>query len=510
MAGFLYTDGKFQGMDLKGDVAALGTLKFTFTSTGLDATTYQDSDLSITNTNPILLSASGKANVFLRNGTYDVVLKDSLGVVIWSKTDFIYDLESVAGDLAELEDDVAELEDDVIKDIDTIAALRLETETPSTVWVSGYHIVNDGAFGSNIFKWDSASTDADNGVDIFKLTAITTGRYKLKYIKASVTFGGVVMDGTNSDTAMQRCIDSGIKTFEVPEGELNLILSNLTNLDSVRFEGSSRVTFTNDRLALFGGILTDKETCLIAGAIRYYDTGASGAGWYLIANQSEGHDPILVKEVSASGVASLIIDLSLDELGLDPSLWTPSGFVTGPDETLADYGCSFGASVGTSSITIKGSITQRDREYISSNGTIFSGSTGRYEFEWINEGLLNARLLVKRSQAALASFNRVSDNNISKFATVTSRQTNGSGTIIPMPSLASVSTDSFGEPQYEVSFWDLTDGSRVTANSIDLKMWLDDPSTKPAGFDFTQVDDSIKNSSNIWFIGAFVRKPSSL
>jgi hypothetical protein len=49
------------------------------------------------------------------------------------------------------------------------------------VWVSGYHTKGDGAFGSNIFEWDSASTDADNGGTIIKLDSVVTGRYKLRY-----------------------------------------------------------------------------------------------------------------------------------------------------------------------------------------------------------------------------------------------------------------------------------------------------------------------------------------
>ena len=65
--------------------------------------------------------------------------------------------------------------------IDTIALLRVRTSTPSTVWVSGYYAKGDGAFGSNIFEWDSTSTETDNGGTIIKLTSITTGRYKLKF-----------------------------------------------------------------------------------------------------------------------------------------------------------------------------------------------------------------------------------------------------------------------------------------------------------------------------------------
>ena len=91
-----------------------------------------------------------------------------------------------------LEASASEINGKVIP-IDTIAMLRAKTVTPSTVWISGYYTKGDGAFGSNIFEWDSTSTETDNGGTIIKLTSITTGRYKLKYSGAVTPemFGGL-------------------------------------------------------------------------------------------------------------------------------------------------------------------------------------------------------------------------------------------------------------------------------------------------------------------------------
>lgn len=77
----------------------------------------------------------------------------------------------------------AEIDGKVIP-VDTIATLREKTVTPETIWVSGYHSKNDGAFGSNIFRWNPTSTASDNGGTIIKLTSIATGRYELQYIGA--------------------------------------------------------------------------------------------------------------------------------------------------------------------------------------------------------------------------------------------------------------------------------------------------------------------------------------
>jgi len=48
----------------------------------------------------------------------------------------------------------------VAHQVDTIADLRAMTEKPDTVYVTGYHIAGDGAFGSHFFKRvDSAGID---------------------------------------------------------------------------------------------------------------------------------------------------------------------------------------------------------------------------------------------------------------------------------------------------------------------------------------------------------------
>ena len=94
-----------------------------------------------------------------------------------------------------------------VKTIDTIAELKSISNPPPTVWVSGYYTKGDGAFGSNIFEWDSTSIDADNGGTIIKLDSVVTGRYKLRYDGAvNVKWFGA---GTADDTGIiQNIIDN--------------------------------------------------------------------------------------------------------------------------------------------------------------------------------------------------------------------------------------------------------------------------------------------------------------
>ena len=88
---------------------------------------------------------------------------------------------------------------------DTLATLRARTTTPDTVWVSGYHTKDDGAFGSNIFRWNSTSTEDDNSGTIIKLDGVATGRYELQYDGAiNVKWFGArgsdtITDGTHYD-----------------------------------------------------------------------------------------------------------------------------------------------------------------------------------------------------------------------------------------------------------------------------------------------------------------------
>lgn len=91
---------------------------------------------------------------------------------------------------------------DLVTQEDTIADLRARTTVKETLWVSGYHTKNDGAFGSNIYRWNPTSTATDNGGTIIKLTSVATGRYELQYDGPVYPewFGAKGDDGITDDT----------------------------------------------------------------------------------------------------------------------------------------------------------------------------------------------------------------------------------------------------------------------------------------------------------------------
>ena len=82
MSAQIFTDGNYQGIGNDGKVVPYGKLYVYDFYSGLRSTTYQDSASTITNTNPIILTASGKANVFLAIGKYNIILKTNKDAVV--------------------------------------------------------------------------------------------------------------------------------------------------------------------------------------------------------------------------------------------------------------------------------------------------------------------------------------------------------------------------------------------------------------------------------------------
>lgn len=70
--------GKTQFLDANGDPLAGGTIDFYIPNTSTRKDTYQDSDQTVVNSNPVVLDAAGRAVVY-GSGSYRQVLKDAAG-----------------------------------------------------------------------------------------------------------------------------------------------------------------------------------------------------------------------------------------------------------------------------------------------------------------------------------------------------------------------------------------------------------------------------------------------
>ena len=85
----IFNSGKFQGFNDAGNVVSYGKLYFYESGTGNEVATFTTSTQETKNTFPIILSASGKADVFVTEGQFDVTLLDKNGVNIWTINNFI-------------------------------------------------------------------------------------------------------------------------------------------------------------------------------------------------------------------------------------------------------------------------------------------------------------------------------------------------------------------------------------------------------------------------------------
>lgn len=80
----IFNSGQFQAIGNDGKVVPYGKLYFYDAGTTNPRLSYTTSLKNATNTIPVILSASGKADVFLDVDIYDVVLKDQYDVVVWT------------------------------------------------------------------------------------------------------------------------------------------------------------------------------------------------------------------------------------------------------------------------------------------------------------------------------------------------------------------------------------------------------------------------------------------
>ena len=151
---------KLQFIDNNGTPMA-GCYLWTYQAgTDTQIATYTDSTGSSFNTNPIILDAGGRANVWLDSNTaYKFVLLNFDGSVLYT----VDNINSNAGETSVLVND--------------IAALRLvdtSTLTTAIAQVAGYYAVGDG--GGGTFYFNSTSTLSDDGGMIIR-PSVGTGRW---------------------------------------------------------------------------------------------------------------------------------------------------------------------------------------------------------------------------------------------------------------------------------------------------------------------------------------------
>ncbi len=161
-------------------------------------------DSGTTNTNPIILDADGRANIYLDDSVaYRFILKD-------------------ANDVTQKDvDNIRSSRVDIVQKASTIADLRLLTGTSANsnaVATLGYYVAGDG--GGNTFYWDSSSGATDNGGTVIKPTSVLgTGRWiAVDSSNCNVRQFGAKGDGTTDDTNSITSALNNSKNIDFPYG----------------------------------------------------------------------------------------------------------------------------------------------------------------------------------------------------------------------------------------------------------------------------------------------------
>lgn len=146
---------------------ASGGLVYTYQSGTLTPkTTYQDAALTIPNTNPVVLSASGSANIFLADGAYRLHIKDQYGQQIEPWLDGVVGGGSGGG---------GEGSNSSFVTVKIYEDLRALGTVPDTVYVTGKIAEGDGGAGwfqripgSTVIDDDGVILTSASGSNVYK------------------------------------------------------------------------------------------------------------------------------------------------------------------------------------------------------------------------------------------------------------------------------------------------------------------------------------------------------
>jgi hypothetical protein len=343
----IFTSGQFQAIGNDGKVVPYGKLYFYEAGTLTPVNSYTTALKDATNTIPVVISASGKADVFLDEGVIDIVLKDSLDVVVWTienyKTSNTFDNTgtglAATNNQEAIEEINVKLNGSILNPeykIDTIADLRLMTELPSTVWVTGYHTANDGAFGSHFFRLATDTGQVDNGGTIIRTV---NGVYELQYdgavnvkwfgavdldnIIGVRSFFGCALKNTRSNLNNGVFLDNGSDSIIV-KSDTSSGKSEEVNINNVVCSGDPLGgTSFNIRISAFNLDVDDINISNVSGSnasyLLYLDASSATSGVIKQVNTSNMNGSNIGRGVLADGGSGTgsIENISINNTNLD-------------------------------------------------------------------------------------------------------------------------------------------------------------------------------------------------
>lgn len=213
---YLLPNGKQHFTDNNGKPLANGKVFHYFVGTNNPKGTFQDSGLTIPNTNPIILNARGEASIY-GSGNYRQVLQSSSGAVIWDQVivdsggvaqQAVDDLRSDLEDSNDPNNGAAILGRGVVA-LNSVQDLQTAKRDSSLRYIAkGYY--PGTTIGGGEFYWDASSVAADNSGTVISVSGVPTGRFirivRDTYIKTS-EFGVDLTGSQSAATRLQSMID---------------------------------------------------------------------------------------------------------------------------------------------------------------------------------------------------------------------------------------------------------------------------------------------------------------
>jgi hypothetical protein len=254
----------------------------------------------------------------------------------------------------------------------------------------------------------------------------------------------------------------------------------------------SALIFLNLCLTAQDSIFTwNREVAIVSGVIR-----RALSGWSFV---TPDHDALGFSGTITATSNQLTLDMDFDGMGMNPSQWTPSGLVCGADETYAMEGHTFGASVSSTSIVIRGSNNIASGQQIAFNGTAWVGASG-YTATW------NSSLQCLQLARNLTDNSNWKQGIQAGGVVGVSLETNVTSLTQLYYHAVLVSNSN---TQIRIAFFH--NGQRVATPDTNMKVFVTDHARRPQTFDFTSSVTTLQPNSNIWIVGTFVKiNPSAM
>lgn len=293
LAPFLFS----QWFDDNGTPLNGGKMYFYEADTLTPQDTYSDADGTSPNTNPVTLDSAGRANIFLDDAKYDVVLKDSLLNTIGT-------LDGIDGGFSE---------SSLVANTDTLATLRaMDYGVVEYVLVGG----SAGSFDGNarFFYWDATSTAVDNGSTIITPDGSPTQGRWLALVFSGDASGSFTVTATGMSTTVTGTayykMSGGVVVLTYPflTGTSNATTFTLTGLPAAIRPASglpnqmvATSAVTDDNVSYPGALCFQPNSgTVLIGKQQSFSGGYNFTAWTASGTKSLGDGVDFVKAFSVT------------------------------------------------------------------------------------------------------------------------------------------------------------------------------------------------------------------